>query len=116
MFKKEFDPALNWFSIFDIFIDLGYQGFDEDYKTKKVLIPHKKPKKSKSNPNTELTQQQKNENREMSRKRVVVENVIGGIKRFRCLVERFRNHIPFVKDILIILASGIWNFNVKNRT
>ncbi len=115
MFKKEFDSTLDWFSIFDIFIDLGYQGFGEDYKTKKVFIPHKKPRKSKKHPNTELTQQQKDENREMGRKRVVVENVIGGMKRFRCLVERFRNHILFVKDILILLSSGIWNFNVKSR-
>jgi len=115
MFKQEFDTTLNWFSTFDIFIDLGYQGFGEHYQSRNVFIPHKKPKKSKNNPDAKLTQQQKNENREMSKKRVVVENVIGGIKRFRCLVERYRNHVPFVKDTLILLAAGLWNFNVLNR-
>lgn len=115
MFKKEFNPSLNWFSSFDILVDLGYIGFDQDYKVKNIFIPHKKPKKSKKNPNPQLTQKQKNENNAMSKKRVIVENVIGGMKRFRCLVERYRNHNPCVKDILILLASGIWNFNIANR-
>lgn len=115
MFKKEFNTRLNWFSKFNIFVDLGYQGFDKDYKVKSISIPHKKPKKSKKNPCPKLTQTQKDENRKMSQKRVVVENVIGGMKRFRCLVERFRNHIPYVKDLVMLLAAGIWNFNVVNR-
>nr|WP_245807888.1 transposase family protein [Crenothrix polyspora] len=115
MFKKEFNPSLNWFSTFNILVDLGYMGFDKNYEVKSILIPHKKPNKSKKNPNPQLTQTQKNENREMSGKRIIVENVIGGMKRFRCLVERFRNHIPCVKDILILLAAGIWNFNIANR-
>ena len=115
MLKKEFDTALDWFSGFDIFIDLGYQGFREDYQSRRVFIPHKKPKKSKKNPNPTLTQQQKDENKAMSRQRVVVENTIGGMKRFRCLVERYRNHIPFVKDSLILLSSGLWNFHILNR-
>jgi len=115
MFKKEFNKKLDWFRCFNIFIDLGYEGFDKDYRAKNISIPHKKPRKSKNNPNPQLSQTQKDENREMSQKRVVVENVIGGIKRYRCLVDRFRNHIPFVKDIIILLAAGLWNFNVLNR-
>jgi len=115
MFKKEFKPGLNWFTNFNIFIDLGYKGFDKNYQVKNLFIPHKKPNKSKNNPNPRLTQIQKDENKEMSKIRVVVENVIGGMKRFRCLVERFRNHITYVKDLVILIASGIWNFNIANR-
>ena len=96
-------------------VDLGYQGFDKDYLTKNTLIPHKKPKKSKNNPNPQLTQEQKNENREMSKKRVIVENVIAGIKRLRCVSDRYRNHRPELKDLFILLAAGIWNFNITYR-
>ncbi|MDQ7089610.1 MAG: transposase family protein [Methylococcales bacterium] len=91
MFKKEFNPELNWFSNFNIFIDLGYLGFNNEYKTNSVNIPHKKPNKSKHNPNPTLTEKQKKENKEMSRERVIVEHVIGGMKRYRCLVDKFRN-------------------------
>ncbi len=115
MFKKEFDPGLNWFSVFNIFIDLGYQGFDNDFETKNLEIPHKKPRKSKHNPDPKLTQDQKDENKKMSGKRIIVENVIGGMKRFRCISDRYRNHIDELKDLLILLSAGLWNFNVICR-
>lgn len=115
MFKKEFNPKLDWFSNFNILIDLGYKGFDKNYKTKQIEIPHKKPNKSKNNPTPELTQKQKDENKEMSKKRVIVENVIGGMKRFRCISDRYRNHTPKLKDLFIFLAAGLWNFNIACR-
>ena len=115
MFKKEFSTKINWFKDFNIRIDLGYQGFDKDYITKNTFISHKKPMKSKNNPNIKLSGLQKYENREMNKKRVIVENSIAGIKRYRCVVDRFRNHIPLMKDLTILLASGIWNLNVINR-
>lgn len=115
MFKKEFKPGENWFSTFNILVDLGYLGFNSNYKTKSLSIPHKKPRKSKNNPNPELTKEQKDYNREVNRRRVIVENVIAGMKRLRCVSDRYRNHIPEFKDLFILLAAGIWNFNVANR-
>jgi hypothetical protein len=50
-----------------------------------VMIPHKKPQKWK------LTDAQKAENRAISGLRMVVEHAIGGIKRFRCMTDTFRN-------------------------
>ena len=115
MLKKEFDSKLNWFSNFRILVDLGYKGIDKNYTIKNLLIPHKKPRKSKNNPNPSLTETQKQENREMSRQRVIVENVIGGMKRYRCLVDKFRNTMTGLTDIVIYLAAGLWNFNVMTR-
>jgi hypothetical protein len=115
MFKKEFKPGLNWFSTFNILVDLGYEGFNTNYKTKSLSIPHKTPRKSKNNPNPKLTKEQKDYNREVSRRRVIVENVIAGMKRLRCISDRYRNHIPELKDLFILLAAGIWNFNILNR-
>lgn len=115
MFKKEFNPKLKWFETFNILVDLGYKGFDKDYKIGIISIPHKKPRKSKNNPNPQLTQSQRYENREMSKKRVIVENVIAGMKRLKCVSDRYRNHIKELKDVFILLAAGLWNFNVYNR-
>ena len=115
MFKQEFDSELNWFNTFKVFVDLGYLGFNNDYKTKELNIPHKKPNKSKANPNANLTKKQKDENKEMSRQRVIVEHVIGGMKRYKCLVDKFRNKKDGVNDLFVYLAAGLWNLNILYR-
>lgn len=115
MFKKEFTSSLSWFANFNIVVDLGYEGFNKDYQTKSILIPHKKPQQSKNNPHPQLTKKQKDENRKISKKRVVVENVIAGIKRLKCVSDRYRNHRTELKDLFILLAAGIWNFNIAHR-
>jgi hypothetical protein len=115
MFKKEFNCSLNWFARFNLFVDLGYLGINKDYIIKNCSIPHKKTKKSKSNPTPKLTKKQKKENQTMSATRVIVENVIGGMKRYRCLVDRFRNRTTGIEQTVIVLAAGLWNFNVISR-
>jgi hypothetical protein len=115
MFKKEFNPNMDWFLSLTILVDSGYQGFNNDYKTNDLKIPYKKPRKSKSNPDPKLTKDQKEENKEMSKERVIVENVIGGMKRFRCVSDRYRNHIDELKDLFIFISAGLWNFNLSCR-
>ena len=46
MLQTDFPPSLNWFDQLIIHVDLGYQGFEDDYSAKTVLIPFKKNKKS----------------------------------------------------------------------
>jgi len=43
--KVEFPPESDWFEDLEVRLDLGYQGFDKEYKCKKLFIPHKKSKK-----------------------------------------------------------------------
>lgn len=70
---------------------------DTAYIGTSLKTPHKKPKGG------ELTTEQKQENREISSKRVVVEHAIGRMKRFQILAQRFRNprksHTLIVKNI-----------------
>lgn len=113
MFKKEFDSDENWFKDFSIYVDLGYLGFADDYKTKALFIPHKTPRKSKNNPNPVLSKEQKNYNKKVGSIRVKVEHAIGGMKRFRCLSDKYRNKIESVENYVSILSAGLWNFNVK---
>jgi len=94
---------------------LGYLGFDKDYETFSLHIPYKKPYKTKNNPNPKLTIQQKQHNTAVGSVRVKVENTIGGIKRYRILVQKFRNKCEKTRDDVIFIAAGLWNF-AKGRS
>ena len=116
MFKSEFDPQQDWFETFRLWVDLGYLGIQKDYQALHISIPHKKPRKSKSNPNPTLTDEQKAENREMSKVRVVVENAICRMKRFRCLTDIFRNRVETLVDGVALLAAGLANWSLSLST
>lgn len=81
--------------------DSGYQGMQNDHA--KVLIPKKKSKLQK------LTKEEKRANRELSRKRVKVENVIRRLKIFRILGERYRHRRKRL-GLRFNLLSGIYNY------
>lgn len=66
-----------------LFGDSAYQGHDKEHPN--IDFPYKKPK------NGELTAEEKEYNRDVSRFRVRVEHAIGRMKRFRIVAERFRN-------------------------
>ena len=63
--------------------DAGYQGAQHHHAN--TRIPFKKPRGGT------LTKEQKRFNRALARERVVNEHVIGSLKRFRILAERYRN-------------------------
>ena len=114
MLKQEFPPDQDWFVDLNVLVDLGYLGMSKDYRSEKVQIPHKKPRKSKKNPLTQLTDEQKAENRALSQIRIFVENAIGGVKRYNILVHRFRNHKTNFDDDVIGICAGLWNFSLAN--
>jgi len=109
MLKKEFPPEVPWFKDVSVLADLGYQGIRKDYAGEKIRIPHKKSPKSKKNPAPELSKNQKKENRELSKKRIFVENAIGGMKRFNILNHKFRNKKKGLNDDIVVLCAGLWN-------
>ena len=63
--------------------DAGYQGIGALHPNSRTPV-----KKSKLHP---LSQEQKNSNRALSRKRILIENIIRRLKIFRILNERYRN-------------------------
>jgi hypothetical protein len=108
LLKNEFKSDKPWFNDFNIHLDLAYIGFLDKYQCKNLFIPHKKPK------NKPLTENQKEENKQLSSKRVIVEHSFAGLKRFRVLSDRLRLHrIDFYDDILGVCA-GLWNFYLAN--
>ena len=90
--KQEVSPKKAWWAKIKAGVDLGYQGIKTDYEnSENIYRPHKKPRKSKSNPKPSLTKAQKRENRKVSKKRIFIEHAIGGMKAFHILSTRFRN-------------------------
>jgi len=88
-------------------MDLGFYGFQNLYKCRKLKMPHKKPIKK------ELTKEQKSENTELSSERVIVEHSIGGLKRYRILSDRLRMKNYELYDSILEICAGLWNFTIS---
>jgi len=69
-------------------------------------VPFKKPKGG------ELSKEQKRENRELARKRIVVENVIRYLKIFRIVTEKYRNRRRRF-GLRFNLIAGLYNFELN---
>ena len=88
--------------------DTGFQGFAPAKVM--VLQPKKKPR------GQELTLAEKMLNRIISSARIVVENVIAGVKRCRVVKDIFRNTKEHFDDLVMEIACGLHNFRVEHRS
>ncbi|WP_431733808.1 transposase family protein [Chondrinema litorale] len=105
--RNEFDAGRGlWFGEHEVHVDFGYLGLDKDYGFKKLSIPYKKKR------NKTLTEQQQTANSEKSQFRVIVENSIAGLKRYRFLSDRLRCRKMSFYNKVIGLCAGLWNFLV----
>lgn len=91
-----------------VYSDTGYVGIKEAFPGIKSMQPTRKPK------NGELTKEQKEENHQISSKRVTVEHPISHMKNFTVLGGIFRGNM---EDILtyVLIASGIVNIRILFR-
>lgn len=87
--------------------DTGFQGYEPEGVT--TFQPMKKPK------GKELTTEQKQKNKELSRERIGVEHSIGGVKVFRIVHEIFRNFREGFDDLVIETACGLHNWRLDFR-
>ena len=85
-------------------VDTGYQGIAKIHAN--VEIPKKRTKK---NP---LTKEDIQQNREISSKRVVVENIIREVKIFRIIAEKYRNRRRKFGLRFNIIAA-LYNLNLE---
>lgn len=88
------------------YVDLGFKGIQKDYPLR-IIIPFRKPRTRK------LTGKQKKFNKKVSRFRVRVENALAGVKRLHCITDVCRNKCEELKDHLMWLSCGLWNFHLK---
>jgi hypothetical protein len=86
-----------------ILTDTGYQGLQ------KIHFKTQMPKKrSKKNP---LTQEDRKNNQKLSKERVLNENVIGNLKRFKIICDRYRNRRKRF-SLRFNLIAGIYNLEL----
>lgn len=85
-------------------VDSGYQGLQKIHAN--TELPKKKTKK---NP---LTSEDKKKNSELASKRALNENVIGVVKRFRIVAEKYRNRRKRF-SLRFSLIAGIYNFELN---
>jgi hypothetical protein len=90
----------------ELFQDTGFQG----YNPRNVVIVQPEKKKK----GQDLTTEQKQNNREISKKRVVVEHMISGVKRCRIVKDVIRNLKKIGYDIVMAVCCGLHNLRVKN--
>jgi len=111
--KEEFKPGKQWFKNLRVIFDLGFIGVDKLYEFKELVIGHKRPRKSEKNPNPELTDEQKEKNKEISKERIYVEHAIGGMKRYRMLKNKARTKSYELKNQILGNCAGLWNYKLE---
>jgi len=87
-----------------ILADTGFQGLQHLHPN--TLIPKKKPRGGF------LTDEEKAMNRLISSVRISVEHAIGGMKRFRCVSDVYRNKNG-LDDQFVNVAAGLWNLHLQ---
>jgi hypothetical protein len=86
-------------------VDTGYQGLQKVHA--QTVIPKKRSKKQP------LSQSDKVGNRALAKERVLVENVIGILKRFKIISDRYRNRRKRF-GLRFNLLAGLYNFELEH--
>src|SRR4051794_23194201 len=107
-----FTPVVDWFKQKTVRLDLGFQGFKEVYKCRKLYIPHKR-KRVKKGACNELSEAQKLCNKAQAAARIKVEHSIGGMKRYRIISHRLTLKSTVIINCIIGVCAGLWNFVLK---
>ncbi len=84
--------------------DSGYTGIKKLQKNSR--LPKKSSKKKR------LTQEEKRQNQKISSERVVNENVIGSLKRFKILSDKYRNRRKRF-GLRFNLIAGLYNHDIE---
>ena len=88
----------------EVLADSGYQGLSKLHEKSKT--PRKKPRKAG------LTDEQRQGNRELASRRVVVEHVIRRLKIFRIVAARYRNRRRRF-TLRFNLIAGLYNYELS---
>ncbi|MEA5261077.1 transposase family protein [Arcicella aquatica] len=99
--------SLNFLTQITVLADLGFKGWSPQNVT--LILPHKKPRNTKTQ-KRDLTQDQKDFNKELSKKRVKVENILAHIKILRIVKDKNRNYRFGFRENLMKTACGLYNF------
>jgi len=103
-FKLFKESKVRWVKEVRGLVDSGYTGIK--HLQANTGVPKKSSKKRP------LTKEEKIENRKISSERVLNENVIGMLKRFKIITDRYRNRRKRF-GLRFNLIAGIYNFELS---
>lgn len=84
--------------------DTGYQGLQKLHQN--TLIPYKRRR------NQPLTREQILYNKQLSSQRILVENVIGRLKTFKIIADKYRNRRKRF-GLRFNLIAGVYNWEIR---
>jgi DDE superfamily endonuclease len=91
-------------------IDLGYFGVEKDFLEQLSALPYKKNR----NQEELLHQEEKEYNKNHSKKRIIVEHIICRLKKYRILADIFRNRLRKY-DRISDIVSGLVNYRIMSQ-
>lgn len=108
---KKIVENLNFNTPIKILADLGFLAWKPENVT--LILPHKKPRNTKTL-KRELTQEQKDFNLQLAKKRVKVENVLAHVKILRIVKDKNRNYRFGFRENLMFTACTMYNFRINH--
>jgi hypothetical protein len=87
--------------------DLGYLGVEKDFPQQLSTLPYRKKR------NLDLSEEEKEYNKNHSKKRIVIEHTICRLKKYRILSDIFRNNLRKY-DRISDIVSGLVNYRIMN--
>lgn len=104
---KPMVESLHFLTPITILADLGFKGWNTQNVT--LILPHKKPRNTKTQ-KRQLTKDQQDFNKGLSKKRVKIENVLAHVKILRIVKDKNRNYRFGFRENLMKTACGLHNF------
>jgi ribosomal protein L17 len=89
--------------------DSGYQGIQNIHQNS--TTPYKRKRKEKDKPRIPLTKAERRHNHRLASDRILNEHVIGALKRFKIIADRYRNRRKRF-GLRFNLIAGIYNLQV----
>ena len=88
--------------------DLGYLGIEKDFPEQKSSLPFRMKR------NLDLSEEEREYNKDHSKRRIVIEHTICRLKKYRILSDVFRNKLREHNKVSDIV-SGLVNYRILNH-
>lgn len=108
-FKLFKDSRIHSKDTTDVKTDSGYQGIKDIHNNS--TTPFKRKRKEKNKSRIPLTKTERKHNRQLASDRILNEHVIGALKRFRIIAEKYRNRRKRF-GLRFNLIAGIYNLQM----
>ncbi len=89
-------------------VDLGYLGIEKDFPEQLSALPYRKKR------NLELSQEEKEYNKNHSKRRMIIEHTICKMKKYRIMSDIFRNRLRNYNKMSDIVA-GLINYRIMKQ-